>query len=187
MSARKTIKNQIKTILDDNSISIGINQITTNQAIEIEFFPISIVNTKKERVKKILSLAPSRLYLINLETEIDLIYIDQDNDFLDLTIDKILEFQISDYWNDLKFKNLKIKNEVRGNQNLAFAKATFEIEYFLQTDFIELDNLKYSSINYKINEISEPQQDYSTYRAGRYLLQENGLYLLLENGKKIVI
>lgn len=187
MSARKTIKNQIKTILDDNSITIGINQITTNQSLEIESLPISIVNTKKERVKKILSLAPSRLYLVGLETEIDLIYIDQDNDFLDLTIDKILEFQISDYWNDLKFKNLKIKNEIRGNQNLAFAKASFEIDYLLQTDFSELDDLKFTEITYKISEISEPMQDYFKYRAGRYLLQENGLYLLLENGKKIVI
>lgn len=187
MSARKTIKNQIKSILAGNSGSIGISEITTNQAIEINTLPISIVNTKKERVKKILSLAPSRLYLISLETEIDLIYIDQDNDYLDLTIDKILENEISDYWNDLKFKNLKIKNEVRGNSNLAFAKASFEIDYLLQTDFTILDDLKFSNIDYKISNVADPVSDYFKYRSGRYLLQENGLYLLLESGKKIVL
>ena len=184
MAIRKYIRNKIFDELTNQKDIFAIDDIYQNRITEIKNLPCINLATKKEFVKSVYSSSPSKIYKINLILDVDVVFFDDDN-YSEKVLEIILAMNYDEFCNDLRYKLFRKKIDSRGNQPINLTKLTFEIDYFLETETVVLDDLIFSNINYQIDD--QLVTDYFKYRSGKYLLNENGVYLLLESGKKIVL
>ncbi len=164
---RKIIKKRIKAILDAETIFLGVatSKIFVNKAIEavqIDDFPALVINSKRETVSKIETIAPAREYGLELPITIDcLVTKDMDiEDVLDDLVDKVItvltrheldQFNVQPAaWGDLVYSGSEQVLKSEGNSVIGLGQVEFTVIYQALAPVIEPDDLDTVSVEYRL-------------------------------------
>jgi hypothetical protein len=163
---RKVIKKRIKAILDAETIYLGIatEKIFINKAIEavqIDDFPALVINTKRETVRSVQTIAPAREYEIELPVTIDCLLnksmdIEDDlDDLMDKVITVLTRHELDQFnlqpraWGDLIYSGSEQVLKSEGDSVIGLGQIEINITYQALAPVIEPDDLDTVGIEYR--------------------------------------